>query len=226
MKIILKLGGFLFPKELNFDLIQAYAELLKKLYSEDHQLIVVTGGGKGAREYISTAREMGASETICDEIGIEYTRLNSRLLISAIPEEAFPDVPQNIQQINNSLRFNKIIVMGGLQPGQSTNAVAALAAELIRADMFINATDVDGIYEDDPKTNTDAKMYDEIKIMDLFDMITKKRSIAGSYKLFDLVAVNLIARSKITTWFVNGKDPKNIENIIHGKHIGTRIIFG
>lgn len=226
MKIVLKLGGFLFSKELNLDLIQAYAELLKKLYSEGHQLIVVTGGGKGAREYISTTREMGASETICDEIGIEYTRLNSRLLISAIPEEAFPDVPQNIQQINNSLRFNKIIVMGGLQPGQSTNAVAALAAELIRADMFINATDVDGIYEDDPKTNTDAKMYDEIKIMDLFDMITKKRSIAGSYKLFDLVAVNLIARSKITTWFVNGKDPKNIENIIHGKHIGTRIIFG
>jgi len=226
MKIALKLGGFLFPKELNFDSIQAYAELLKKLFSDGHQLIVVTGGGKGAREYITAAREMGASETICDEIGIEYTRLNSRLLISAIPKEASPDVPQNIQEINNSLRFNKIIVMGGLQPGQSTNAVAALAAELIDADMFINATDVDGIYEDDPKTNPDAKMYDKIKIMDLFDLITKKRSIAGSYKLFDLVAVNLIARSKIPTWFVNGKDPKNIENIIHGKHIGTRIIFG
>lgn len=226
MKIALKLGGFLFPKELNFDSIQAYAELLKKLFSDGHQLIVVTGGGKGAREYITAAREMGASETICDEIGIEYTRLNSRLLISAIPKEASPDVPQNIQEINHSLRFNKIIVMGGLQPGQSTNAVAALAAELIDADMFINATDVDGIYEDDPKTNPDAKMYDKIKIMDLFDLITKKRSIAGSYKLFDLVAVNLIARSKIPTWFVNGKDPKNIENIIHGKHIGTRIIFG
>ena len=226
MKIVLKLGGFLFPKELNFDLMQAYVELLKKLYSEGHQLIVVTGGGKGAREYITAAREMGASETICDEIGIEHTRLNSKLLISAIPKEALLDVPHNLQQIKNSLRFNKIIVMGGLQPGQSTNAVAALAAELICADMFINATDVDGIYEDDPKTNTDAKMYDEIKITDLFDMITKKRSIAGSYKLFDLVAVNLIARSKITTWFVNGKDPKNIENIIHGKHIGTRIIFG
>ena len=226
MKIVLKLGGFLFPKEMNLDLIQTYADLLKKLYSEGHQLIVVTGGGKGSREYITAAREMGASETICDEIGIEYTRLNSRLLISTIPKEAFPDVPRNLQQIKNSLGFNKIIVMGGLQPGQSTNAVAALAAELIRADMFINATDVDGIYEDDPKTNTNTKMYDEIKIKDLFDMIIKKRSIAGSYKLFDLVAVNLITRSKITTWFVNGKDPKNIENIIHGKHIGTRIIFG
>ena len=226
MKIVLKLGGFLFPKGLNLDLTQAYGELLKKLYSEGHQLIVVTGGGKGAREYITVAREMGASETICDEIGIEYTRLNSRLLMSTIPNEAFPDVPQNIQEINNSLRFNKIIVMGGLQPGQSTNAVAALAAELIRADIFINATDVDGIFEDDPKTNPDAKMYDEIKIMDLFDMITKKRSIAGSYKLFDLVAVNLIARSKIPTWFVNGRDPKNIENIVNGKQIGTRIIFG
>ncbi|WP_455277152.1 UMP kinase [[Eubacterium] cellulosolvens] len=225
MKIVLKLGGFLFTKELDFDLIQAYAELLKKLFSEGHQLIVVTGGGKGAREYIEAAREMGASETICDEIGIEYTRLNSRLLISAIPKETFPDVPQNIQEINNSLRFNKIIIMGGLQPGQSTNAVAALAAELICADILVNATDVDCIYEDDPKTNPDAKMHDKIKIMDLFDMIIKKRSIAGSYKLFDLVAVNLIARSKIPTWFVNGKDPKNIEKIIHGEHIGTRIIF-
>ena len=84
MKIVLKLGGFLFPGKLNSDLINDYIKLLKKLYSDDHRLIVVTGGGAGAREYIGIARKGGVSEAICDEIGIEFTRLNARLLISLL----------------------------------------------------------------------------------------------------------------------------------------------
>ena len=225
MKIVLKLGGFLFPGKLNSDLINDYIKLLKKLYSDDHRLIVVTGGGAGAREYIGIARKGGVSEAICDEIGIEYTRLNARLLISLLQEEASPEVPKNLQQVKKFLRFNNIIIMGGLQPGQSANAVAALASELISADVLINATDVDGIYDEDPKMNSNAKMYDEIPIKNLFNMIINKQSTAGSYKLFDLIAVTLIARSKVHTWFVNGTDPSNIEKIIQGKHVGTRLVF-
>ncbi len=225
LKFVLKIGGFLFPKKIDVVSINQYINLLKKLYSKKHEFIVVTGGGMGAREYISTAREFGASEAVCDEIGIEYSRLNARLLISGMREEAFPKVPRTFQDVQNVHASNKIVVMGGLQPGQSTNAVAALVSELIDADMLINATDVDGIYEEDPKVNPNAKILDKISIKNLSDMIINKQVIAGSYELFDLLAVTLIARTKITTWIVNGKDPKNIEKIIQGSHVGTRVIF-
>lgn len=224
MKFVLKLGGFLFPRIMNIKAINQYINLLKKLYYNGHEFVVVTGGGKGAREYIDIARGVGAREAVCDEIGIDYTRMNARLLISGMPNEAFQGVPKTLQQVQE-FRSNKILVMGGLQPGQSTNAVAALVSELIGAYMLINATDVEGIYDDDPKINPNAKIFDKISINDLFEMIVKKQAIAGGYELFDLLAVTLISRSKIPTWIINGKDPGNIEKIIQGKHVGTKIIF-
>ena len=210
--IVIKVGGSLLFTEdykINSSRIAEFCNILKTKKLKE-TIVIICGGGLPARHYIDSVRSFHGSEALCDTFGIELSRINAKLVIACLHEYAYPQVPKSLEELSIALLFKKIIVMGGLQPGQSTNAVAALAAELICADMFINATDVDGIYEDDPKTNPDAKMYDEIKIMDLFGMITKKRSIAGSYKLFDLVAVNLIARSEITTWFVNGKDPKNI----------------
>ena len=224
LKFVLKIGGFLFPRNLNIVAINQYINLLKKLYSDGHEFIVVTGGGRGAREYIGIAREIGANEAVCDWIGIEYTRLNARLLISGMPKEAFPEIPKTFQQVQK-FTFNKILIMGGLQPGQSTNAVAALVSELINAEMLINATDVGGIYTEDPKKTPNAKILDKISIKDLFEMIVKKQAIAGSYELIDLLAATLIGRSKIPTFFLNGNDPGNIEKIIRGQHVGTKIIF-
>jgi len=224
MKIVLKLGGFLFPKNLDIDLINLYIDLLKKLFSEGHELVVVTGGGTGAREYIDISRKVGSSEAICDEMGIEYSRLNARLLLSGL-KEAFPEVPVNLHDIKRYFKINKFVVMGGLQPGQSTNAVAALVFEIIGADILINATDVEGIYSEDPKTNPNAKKYDEISIKDLLEIISNKQAIAGSYDLLDPLSLKLIARSKIETWILNGKNPNNIERLIAGEHVGTKIVF-
>ncbi len=224
MKIVLKLGGFLFPKNLDINLINLYIDLLKKLFSEGHELVVVTGGGTGARDYIDISRKVGSSEAICDEMGIEYSRLNARLLLSGL-KEAFPEVPVNLHDIKRYFKINKFVVMGGLQPGQSTNAVAALVFEIIGADILINATDVEGIYSEDPKTNPNAKKYEEISIKDLLEIISNKQAIAGSYDLLDPLSLTLIARSKIETWILNGKNPKNIEKLIAGEHVGTKIVF-
>lgn len=224
MKIVLKLGGFLFQKNLDIDLINLYIDILKKLFSEGHELVVVTGGGSGAREFIDISRKVGSSEAICDEIGIEYSRLNARLLLSGL-KEAFPEVPVNLHDVKKYFKINKLVVMGGLQPGQSTNAVAALVFEIIGADILINATDVDGIYSEDPKINPNAKKYEEISIKDLLEIISNKQAIAGSYDLLDPLSLTLIARSKIETWILNGKNPENIERLITGEHVGTKIVF-
>ncbi len=220
----MKIGGFLFPERLDIDIINGYLKLLRKLFSKGHELVVVTGGGVGAREYIELSRKIGSSEAICDELGIEYSRLNARLLLSGL-QEAFPEIPTSLREVKRYFEINKLIVMGGLQPGQSTNAVAALVFEIIKADILINATDVEGIYSEDPRKNPKAKKFDKISIEDLSRIISNEKVIAGSYDLLDMLAVKIIARSKIPTWILDGRNPKNIDKIINGGQIGTKIIF-
>jgi uridylate kinase len=121
------------------------------------QPVVVTGGGQIARFYINTARKLGLDESSLDLMGIDVSRLNAKLLISSLGSHVYPNVPKSLDEISNFIESNKIIVSGGLHPGQSTNATSALIAEKIKANQFINATDVEGIYDSDPRKNQNAK---------------------------------------------------------------------
>ena len=122
------------------------------------------------------------------------------------------------------IETNKIIVLGGTQPGQSTNAVAALCAEAINADLFINATNVDGVYTSDPHKKNNVKKLDIVKTSELIRLIYNKELFAGSYELFDPLAIKIVERSKIPTRILNGSNPKNIEDVINGKSLGTLVI--
>jgi len=115
-------------------------------------------------------------------------------------------------------------VLGGLQPGQSTNAVAAATAEAINADLLINATNVDGVYTDDPQKNPNAKKINQIKVDELLKMMIGFELSAGGYELFDPVAVKIVKRSKIPTWIIDGRDVNNIEKVLRGEKVGTKII--
>jgi uridylate kinase len=201
----------------------AYANLLRNLHKSGHTIVAVTGGGRLSREYIRAIRQLGATETLCDQIGIEVTRLNAMLLISALGEKAYPVPPMNISELSRALETSKIIVMGGLCPGQSTDAVAALVAELINADILIRTLDVDGIYTADPKKIPMAKKLSRISPSELLQTILKQEFWAGTYPLIDPTAVKIIARSNITTWFVNGLEVENIVRVVRGEHIGTLV---
>jgi uridylate kinase len=224
MKLVIKIGGHLFPPELNLARINEFTSILKDL-RKNHKIIVVAGGGANARLYIQAARKLGSDESYCDDIGISFARLNAKLLISALAEDSYPRVAENTVELRTYNLSDKIVVMGGLQPGQSTNAVAAIAAEIVRADLLINGTDVDGVYTDDPKIHPDAKKLDEVPIDQLLEIIVKNKSSAGGYRLLDLVAVKIIERSKIPTIILDLKDPKNLIRVIEGNKIGTRIRF-
>jgi len=223
MKIVISLGGsVMVPDEIDKDYIQKFAKLARELHKK-HQLAIVTGGGRTARKYIEPAREFGASEVFCDLIGIGATRLNARLLSAAIGAEANMEPPKDHMDALKALDFGKIAVMGGTEPGHSTDAVAALFAEYMRADLFINVSDIDGIYDKDPKKNKDAKRLDRLSIDGLVDMIKSKSVGAGKYELIDILAVKVIQRSKIKTIFIS-KDPDNLRNAIDGrKFVGTAI---
>lgn len=225
MKITIKLGGFLFPREIDINLLRKYVKELTRLYRRGHHLSVITGGGEVARDYIEKARKLGATESLCDTIGIQVSHVNAHLLISGLGDAAYPSSPFHLNEALRISTLGKILVMGGLQPGQSTNAVAALIAEALRSDILINLTDVDGVYTSDPKIDPNAKRFNEVTPDQMMQLIEKKNISAGGYKLLDPIALRIINRSSILTYIINGKDIKNLEKALKKKTIGTRIAF-
>ncbi len=219
---MIKLSGKVFGYETAYDL-KNYARMLSKI-SEKVQPVVVAGGGKVARHYISTARTFGSDEASLDILGIEVSRLNARLMILALGDQAYPAVPEDLEQVSKAVTTGRIVVTGGLHPGQSTNATAALIAEKVKASKFLNATDVNGIYDSDPNKNKGAKLFDKITVKKCIDLLGSEDSAAGSYDLMDIVALKVIERSKIHT-VVLKSDPIVIQNAISRSNVGTRIVM-
>jgi len=226
MKCVLKMGGHILFSELNSAKIKRYAEVMEKIVNEGVKLVIVVGGGEKAREYIEVARTLNVDNFRTDIIGIEVTKLNAMLFSLALGEKAYFPIPTNLDEILHLMQSNKkIIVLGGLMPGQSTVAVAALIAEAINSDLLIIATDVEGVYTADPKKDPQAKLLEEIHIDQLIEMMSKMEAKAGTYKLFDLTSLKIIKRSKIRTVVVNGRKPENIVKVIKGEKCGTLITF-
>ena len=224
MNSVIKIGGFLFGDKLDENQIKAYAQVLRDIHRQGQGMVIITGGGETARKYITAARAQGTNEAQCDQIGIHATRLNARLLISALGEDAFPEVPKTIEELRRCFVTGKIVVMGGLQPAHSTDAVAAIAAEAINADVFIKTTDAPGICTEDPKKRPDAKKLDVIRIQELLEMLSRRSIAAGGYELIDPIALRVIERSRILTWIVPGEDPTNIKRALREEAVGTKVV--
>ena len=221
-KIVIKLSGKVFGMD-NAKIIQNYADFLIKI-SKICQPVVIAGGGVIARHYISHARNFDADESTLDELGIEISRLNAKLLIYALKNKAYSHPPTTLQQVKHAVDDGLIVVAGGLHPGQSTNGTAALIAEKIQAEQFLNATDVDGVYDMDPNKFKNAKKFKSIELKNLKNILVHEDSVAGGYDLMDIVALKIIERSKIKTRILKA-DPKIIEKAIKGVKVGTEIIL-
>ena len=137
-----------------------------------------------------------------------------------------PNIPTHLSELNHLVGTGKVVVLGGLQPGQSTNAVAALAAEITRADFLVNATDVSGVYTADPKKDPKAKLLRSVSIEKLLNWAFAGDVYAGKYELLDPVALKIMQRAKIPTRFVSLEDPSNITSAFRGRDIGTLVSYG
>ena len=221
-RIVIKLSGSIFSQDTNHDSIKNYAQMLIDI-SNNVQPIVIAGGGKIARHYIDLARSLGSDEANLDIIGIEVSRLNAKLLIAALDDQAYSQVPKNLEEVAIAVASGKIVIAGGLHPGQSTNATSALIAETSKASGFVNSTDVDGIYDSDPNVNPNARLFKEITVNECIEILRAERTMAGTYDLMDIIALKVIERSKIPTRVIRS-DVGNIIDAIEGKDIGTKII--
>ena len=186
MKLVIRFGGSVIASPLNPKLIGEYTELLKKLKDEGYSVVAVTGGGEIARQFIGTARSLGLEEAVQDELAIKASRLVAELLQKKLGDEACPKIPESVEEAGNCLKEGKIVVMGGLKPGMTTDTVAALVAKAIKADMLVKATDQEGIYTKDPKKYKDARLLRKVKIEDLEKIFEENKHKAGILSLIHI----------------------------------------
>jgi len=210
MKMVIKYGGSLLFQDgsINIELINKICDVVRELHEKGHEIGMVIGGGATARNYISALNPYFA-EAKKDYVAVLATRMNAMLFVSRLSD------------ILDCLGSGKMVISGGMQPGQSTNAVATLLCEAMEAKDIINATNVDYIYDKDPKRFDDAVPIKEMNYADLKGMISELESNAGGYDMFDMVAAKNIERSGITLHFMNGEDPRNILKILDEVPVGT-----
>ncbi|MCQ2972880.1 MAG: UMP kinase [archaeon] len=223
MKIVVAIGGSILLQDYDYKRFEEYSNILKT-YCEEHELFVVVGGGKPARNYISIVRDLNAGEGICDDIGIEVTRINAKVLTIALGDYAYQRIPHNFQEALEFSATGKIVVMGGTEPAHSTDAVSSILAEYVKADLLINLTSVDGMYTKDPNKFDDAELISEITASEMLDFISGKDVSAGTYEFFDSTAVQIIKRSSLKTIIANGNNPENLIKAINGEKVGTEVI--
>ena len=225
-KIVVSLGGSVLVPSLESNNIRRYASVLKKM-AGTCRLFVVVGGGGEARRYIGVARGLGAGEATGDELGILVTRLNARLLIAGLGDAAYPRVAENYTEAREFAETGKIVVMGGITPAQTTDAVSAVLAESVGADLLINATSVDGIYSADPKKDAGAVKYERLTPQELLGIITRERMGAGANTVLDIVAGKVVERSGIPLLVLDGRDPENLSRaVVEGAFVGTIVSEG
>ncbi|MFQ6136507.1 MAG: UMP kinase [Candidatus Hydrothermarchaeales archaeon] len=223
MKVVIGLGGSIVaPEKPDLDFIKDFSEFIIKLHNEGHKIMVVVGGGKAAKDYIKIARQLGANEDFCDELGIRFTRANAMLLTSAMREYALDHIPEGFDEATET---DKIYVMGGTVPGHTTDAVATMLARHTKADLLIIATNVDGVYDKDPNTSPDARRFERISSEELLDLVSSPNYSAGATTIVDPKAAGIIHEEGIKTIVLLGKDTENMENAISGRDYRGTLVY-
>jgi len=222
-KIVVSVGGsVLIPGDDDPAYIRELAGMFRKL-SKKFQIAVVVGGGKIARYYTGVGKEIGASVDQRDLLGIDITRTNARLFAIALGDCALQDIPKNVSETVSLSKPGKIVVMGGTDPGHTTDAVASMVAAGIRADRVVNATSVDAVYSDDPKKVPNAERYSKLTIKELQDIVYSDHD-AGRSSVFDPLGIKILMKEKIRLLIVSGRDLGEMENAVLGKRIKGTVI--
>jgi uridylate kinase len=223
MRIVLRIGGSVVASPVNPALINDYTDLLKKLKEQGHEVAVVVGGGALARDFIRTAKKIGLKEEAQDEVAISVSRVFAQLFLKKIGRLGCKNVPVTIGEAARCLHEGKIVVMGGLKPGMTTDTVAALLAEKMDADLLIKGTDQEGVYDKDPKKHPDAVKLKRLSYADLSKVFVEDKHKAGIHQVLDPEAVKVMRRKRIQAVIVNGFKPENMMAAVEGKAVGTVI---
>lgn len=228
-RILLKLSGEALagPKKTGFDeaTVMEVARQVKVLVDEDIQVGIVIGGGNFWRGRTSE----NIDRTKADQIGMLATVMNC-IYVSEIFRTAgmrtsvlTPFECGSFTKLFSKDRVNKyfdrgmvVFMAGGTgHPYFSTDTATVLRAVEIEADMIFLAKAVDGVYDSDPKSNPDARKYDEVGIQEVID---KKLAVV------DMTASILCMENKMPMLVFGLNEKDSIVNTAHGKFTGTKVL--
>lgn len=223
MRLVVRVGGSVVASPFNPELMREYVGLLLDLKRQGHAVACVVGGGSLSRELIRAAKSMGLGEAAQDEVAISVSRLVAQLFVLKLGEAGAGCVPTVVEDAAKLVEGGKVVVMGGLKPGMTTDTVAAMLAECIRADLLVKATDQDGIFNRDPRKFPDAHLLDSLRFDDLGKLFEADRHRAGIHQILDPEAVRLLQKRRVKTVVVNGSKPGNVLLAVEGRRVGTVI---
>lgn len=225
-RVLLKLSGEVLAGEkgsgIDFDKVLDVCERVKTCVEMGVQVAIVVGGGNFWR-----GRSSGKMDrTRADHMGMLATSINSLALADALEQlgvTARVQTAIEMRQIAEPYIRNKAVrhlekgrvVIFGCGTGNpffSTDTAAALRAAEIGADVIFKATNVDGVYDSDPKTNPDAKKYDTLSHLDVLQQ---------GLHVMDSTAASLCMDNNIEILVFNLDKPDNIVAAMVGETIGT-----
>ena len=220
--IIISLGGSLiFPEHLDKNFLINFKKIIQKYIKKRYRFVIICGGGKLARNFQQAASKVRKlSNEKLDWLGIQATKINAYSLKSIFGGMVNEFIVTNP---NAKLKFQKnVIIAAGWKPGWSTDYDAVLLAKNFGIKEIINMSNVDYVYDKDPKKYKDAKKIQKINWKDFMKLINQKWK-PGINVPFDPVAAKEAWKSKLRVYVI-GKDLKNLESLLERKRFrGTTI---
>jgi uridylate kinase len=223
MRLVIRIGGSVVASPVNTELMSKYADIIQTVRQQGHEVVVVLGGGALAREFIGIARNLHLDMTAQDEIAISCSRLFAQLFLKKIGDSGCSKVALTLDEAAQCLGEGKIVVMGGLRPGITTDAVATLVAERVNAELLVKGTDQNGVYDKDPRKHLDAVKLDRLSLEELAAVFEHSEHEAGIHQIIDSEAIKVLKRKRLKFVVVNGFKPENILAAIKGENVGTII---
>jgi len=221
--IIISLGGaVVVPDMPNGEFIFAFKKLILNWVEKGKKFIIIVGGGKTCRRYNEAlSNVINATDEDLDWMGIYSTHLNAQLVRLSFGKDAYSEVitdPSMIRGVESS-----VIIGAGWKPGCSTDMDAVLVAREINAKKVINLSNIEYIYDSDPKINPNAIKHENLTWPEYRSFITSEWK-PGINTPFDPVASENAEKEGIEVAFMSGKNLDNLENYLEGKSfIGTVI---
>jgi len=226
--IIISLGGSLIvPNDIDTKFLKKFKQVLLK-NTKKYKFIVVCGGGSVARKYISGLQNESlnakAKRFHQGLLGIASTRLNARFMTYFFGEDANKGIPHDMKEVKAMLRLYDVVFCGALRYAldETSDATSAKLANFFNTD-FINLTNVPGLYNKNPKTHKNAKFISKISWKDFNSMAHAIKFTPGQHFVLDQTASKIILKHEIRTYIL-GKDMKQLENFLAGKHFKGTII--
>ncbi|NDJ79283.1 MAG: UMP kinase [Chloroflexi bacterium] len=229
-RILLKLSGETLAGSQGFgidpDQAAIIAHKVKMVHDLGVQIGLVIGAGNMWRGQIGVKH--GMDQATADYMGMIATVMNGLALQDALEQIGVPTRVQTaiemnrvaepyirLRAIRHMEKGRAVIIAGGTgNPYFTTDTAAALRGMEIKADVIIKGTQVDGVYTADPKTNPDAKR---------FDQLTYSNALEYRVRVMDLTAITLCMDYRIPLIVLNIWDDTSLLDAVQGKRVGTLI---